>query len=190
MLNTQQTKPTVPKLLQVNNFVWKQPNMKRKKKKKSIYWKPVPFAKNINLSVTICQTHQRYWLPKDHFFVVSLYSMDTFETVPFYFFNGRREGRVIRWEGPLPPPPPTAQGYERLALALAEKSELTLCSSRQRSGASPFLTCMRSLLPFTSHNLHGSDTSIAPPRACCGPTKIWGSTGNGETEADLIPPMA
>lgn len=74
--------------------------------------------------------------------------------------------------------------------SLAEESELTLCSSRQGSGASPFLTCMRSLLPFMSHSLHGSDTSIAPPRACCSPTKIWGSTGIGEIEADLIPPMA
>lgn len=105
----------------------------------------------------------------------------------FFQWDERRKAHSLRR---APTTTSNSPRLESLALALVEEFELILCSSRQGSGASPFLTCMHSLLAFMSHSLHGSDTSTAPFRVCCGPAQIRGSTARGEMEAGLIPPVA
>ena len=94
-----------------------------------------------------------------------------------FLMGGEKEGSFAE-KGPYHHHLQQPKGRE-LGSGLAEEFELILCSSRQGSAASPFLICMRSLLPFMTHSLHGSNPSIAAPRVCCGPTQIQGSTASG-----------
>ena len=133
--------------------------------------------------MTICQTHQRYWLPKDYFLVVSLWT-PLKQSSFIFLMGGEKEGSFAE-KGPYHHHLQQPKGRE-LGSGLAEEFELILCSSRQGSAASPFLICMRSLLPFMTHSLHGSNPSIAPPRMSLFLTATWSLMGQPDRLVQLL----